>query len=199
MNLLQKLLSPVASPGGRLHSCRAHNPAQTKQGSSVDSGEPFFLAPSIAGFERFVICSIVIVAGRTPPQIATKKAQTGSKSRDTPPSRPATEVSQEQGRNELTQIAVLHHNTNRHRRENPRPSKCEFITPRSQVRKLFPQLHPRQRNDARRPIESENEYRLLATLLVFMDRIVALATTGFFIIWFFRGGSIDLQVSNRIK
>lgn len=93
----------------------------------------------------------------------------GSKSRDTPPSRPATEVSQKQGRNELTQIAVLHHNTNRHRRENPRPCKCEFITPRSQVRKLFPQLHPRQRNDARRPIESENEYRLLATLLVFMD------------------------------
>ncbi len=28
----------------RLHSRRTHNPAQIKTGSSVDSGEPFFLA-----------------------------------------------------------------------------------------------------------------------------------------------------------
>ena len=44
--------TPVASPCGRLHSRRSHNPAQNNKGSSVDSGEPFFFVPRVARFYR---------------------------------------------------------------------------------------------------------------------------------------------------
>lgn len=43
-------LDPVGLPCARLQSCWSNNPAQNKKGSSVDYGEPFFLAPRIAGF-----------------------------------------------------------------------------------------------------------------------------------------------------
>ncbi len=45
------LVRTVASRCGRLHSRRSSNSAQTETGSSAPTGEPFFFAPSIAGFD----------------------------------------------------------------------------------------------------------------------------------------------------